>query len=124
MRICIEATQLKFGTFVPFPFTLHSVHGPSTLTASWVLEIWSFIDLFKATITLKNSWITCPQRQHDQSIMSLTIIYTGRKGELRKINRCRIFIRVISVSDITDFDGTIINQTSYDGVQSYDSTNM
>jgi hypothetical protein len=112
MMICIEAKQLEVGTFEPFLFTLHSINGPSKLTSSWVLEIWSFLELFKATITLTNSWIPSPQRQHDQALVSLVILHTGNKGELRQINRCKIFLRVISVSDITDFDGTRINQTS------------
>jgi hypothetical protein len=57
IRICVEATQLEVGTFEPFMFTLHSVYGPATRTSSWVLEIWSFLELFKATITLTNSWL-------------------------------------------------------------------
>jgi hypothetical protein len=56
--------------------------------------------------------------------VSLSILHTGRKGELRQINRYCIFLRVISVSDITDFDGTRINQTSYDCVLYYHFTNI
>jgi hypothetical protein len=56
MRICIDAAQLEVGKFESFLFLLHSVHGPSELTASWILEIWSFLELFKATIT-SSLWI-------------------------------------------------------------------
>jgi hypothetical protein len=56
--------------------------------------------------------------------MSLAILHTGCKGELRQNNRCQIFLRMISVSDITYFDGTRINQTSYNGVQSVYITNI
>jgi hypothetical protein len=124
MRICIESTQLEVGTFEPFMFTLHSIYGPATLTASWVLEIWSFLKLFKATITLTKIWLPLPQRQNDQSIMSLATLYTYREGELRKINRCRIYLRVLSVSDITYFDGTRVLQTCYDGLLSVDNTTI
>jgi hypothetical protein len=123
-RICIEATQLEVGTFEPFLFTRHSIHGPSTLTASWVLEIWYFLELFKVTINITNSWIPSPQSQDDQALMSLSILHTGRKGELHQINRCQIFLRVVSVSDITDFDSNRINQTSYDGFRSVDLTTI
>jgi hypothetical protein len=91
MRICIEATQLEVGTFEPFMFTLHSICGPATLTASWVLDIWYLLKLFKAKITLTNSCIPLPQRQNDQSLTSLATLHTCRKGELRQINRCRIY---------------------------------
>jgi hypothetical protein len=124
IRICIEATQLEVGTFEPFMFTLHSIYGPATLTASWVLEIWCFLELFKATITLKNSLLPLPQRQNDQSLMSLATLHTSCKGELRQISRCWIYLRVISVLDITYFDGTIVLHTCYDGLRSVDNTTI
>jgi hypothetical protein len=60
-RICIEATQLEVGTFEPFLFLRHSIYGNATLTASWVHEIWSFVELFQRTVTLSNSWISSPK---------------------------------------------------------------
>jgi hypothetical protein len=115
IRMCIEATQLEVGTFEPFIFLLHSVYGQCPLTSTWVHEIWSFLELFQGTITLTKSWLPSPQRQNDQSVMSLASNTTYTKGELRQLNMCRIYIRVISIADITDFDGTRIKQTSYDG---------
>jgi hypothetical protein len=113
----VADTQLELGTFEPFLFLLHSVHGHYTLTFTWVNAIWSFLELFKGTITLMNSWIPPPQRQHDQAVMSLAITSTYTKGELRQINMCYIYLHVISVSDITDFYGTCIKQSSYDGTR-------
>jgi hypothetical protein len=102
IRICVEATQLEVGTFKPFLFLQHSFHGNYTLTSMWVHELCSFLELFKGTITLTNSWIPFLQRQIDQAFMSLVITSTHTKGELRQINMCRLYLRVISVSDITD----------------------
>jgi hypothetical protein len=76
LRICVEATQLEVGTFEPFLFLLHSAHGHYTLTFTWVHELWSFLELFKGTITLTNSCIPSPQRQHDQAVISLAITST------------------------------------------------
>jgi hypothetical protein len=86
--------------------------------------MWSFLQLFQATVTLTKSWTPSPQREDDQPIMSLAILFTGRKGELRQINMCQIFLRAVSVSNITDFYGTIINQRAYDGILSDDHTNI
>jgi hypothetical protein len=105
-------------------FTLHSIYGPATLTISWVLDIWSLLKLFKTTITLTNSWLPLTQRQNDQSLMYLATLHTCRKGELWQINRCRIYLRVISVSDITDFDGNRVLQTCYDRLHSVDNINI
>jgi hypothetical protein len=60
MRICIKANELEVGTFEPFMFTLHSIYGPATLTVSWVLDIWSFLEIFNAMITITKSWIPLP----------------------------------------------------------------
>jgi hypothetical protein len=47
--------------------------------------------------------------------MSLASNTSCAKGELRQLNMCRIYFRVVYIADITDFDGTCIKQTSYDG---------
>jgi hypothetical protein len=47
--------------------------------------------------------------------MSLAATFACTKGELHQLNMCRIYLRVISVAEITNFDGTHIKQTSYDG---------
>jgi hypothetical protein len=54
IHICIVATQLKVGTFKPFMFLQYSLYGPTSLTNSWVNEIWSFLKLFQGTLTLSN----------------------------------------------------------------------
>jgi hypothetical protein len=95
IRIFVEATQLEVGTFEPFIFLQHSFHGHYTLTSTWVHELWSFIELFKGTVTLANSWIPFPQRQHDQAVISLVVTFTHTKGEIRKINICHIYLHVI-----------------------------
>jgi hypothetical protein len=89
MCIFIEATQLEVGNFKPFFSLRHSTHGHTTLTTSWVNEIWSFLELFQDTVTLSNSWTPSTQHQNDQYIMSLAIL----------------------------FNGTQINQRAYDGIR-------
>jgi hypothetical protein len=113
IRICIKATQLEVGTFNPFMFLHHSIHGHTTLTASWVHDIWSFLELFQGTITLSD-------KCNDQSIMTLVILFASHNGKLRHINMCRIFLHAISVSAITGFDGTHLNQKAYEGIRSDD----
>jgi hypothetical protein len=47
--------------------------------------------------------------------MSLAVSFSQNKGELIKINICRIYPQAISMSDICNFDGTHITQQTYDG---------
>jgi hypothetical protein len=117
IRMCIEATQLEVGAFEPCVFLRHSLCGHTTLTNSWVHEIWSFLELFQGAITISNKWTPSPQRVSDQSIMSLAVLFTTHKGKIQQINMCRIFLGAIYVSGITDFDGISILQQSYDGTR-------
>jgi hypothetical protein len=110
MRICIEATQLEVGMFKPFFFLPFSLHGPSLLSRSWINKIWSFNELFVGTMTVSNTWLPHPQRLQDQAIISLAVLFSQNKGELKQINICRIYLQAISMSDICNFDGTLITQ--------------
>jgi hypothetical protein len=114
MCICIEATQLEGGTFEPFFCILHSLHRPSLISRSWIHEIWSFNELYNGTITISNSWLPHPQRTSDLASMSIAVLFTSIKGELIIINICRIFLQVISISNICDTDGIHITQQAYD----------
>jgi hypothetical protein len=100
------------------------MHGHTTLTASWARKIWSLIELFQGTITLTTIRILSSQQHKYQSVTAFTIIFTSNKGELHQINMCRIFLCIIQVSDITDLDGTRINQRAYYSIRSDDNSNI
>ena len=44
-------------------------------------------------------------RQFDRSLMEIFKSWGFSDKELRSLNRCRIYLRVIYVSDVTDFSG-------------------
>jgi hypothetical protein len=46
------------------------------------------------------------------------------KGELIEIDICRLFLQVISISDICDTDGIRITQQAYDGTFVQNRTNI
>jgi hypothetical protein len=124
IHICIEATQLEVNTFEPFTFLRLSLHVPTLLTNSWVQEIWSFLKLFQGTITESNNFTPSSQWVNHQSIISLAVLFTNHKGELRQIRMYCIFIQVISTSDITNFYGAHILQHSYDDTFTDNKTNI
>jgi hypothetical protein len=65
MCICIEAIQLEVLLF--------SLHGYTLISRSWINEIWSCNELFFFTIMIANTWLPHPQRDSDQTIMSLAV---------------------------------------------------
>jgi hypothetical protein len=72
------------------------------------------LELCKGTITTTNPWLPKPQRVHDFALTSIASEVGLNNAQQRQINACRIFLRVISLSDITSFDGKRITQAAYD----------
>jgi hypothetical protein len=56
--------------------------------------------------------------------MYLAVLLTSIKGELVQINICRLFLQVISISDICDTNGIRITQQAYDGTFLQKRTNI
>jgi hypothetical protein len=115
VHIFSEAIQSENGTFEPLFFLPYSLHGPTLVSRSCINEIWSFNELFNGTIKITYSWIPQPHSTADESIMSLDVIFTSIKGELRQINICRTYFQAISTSNISNVDGTRITQQAFDG---------
>jgi hypothetical protein len=55
------------------------------------------------------------QRVNDVALMTIAASDDFTTTKMQHINACRFFLQVISSSDITTFDGYIINQLAYDG---------
>jgi hypothetical protein len=72
------------------------------------------LSLCNGTITTADPWLPRPQRVNDVAIMSISasVELTDKQNEIT--NACRIYLQVISPSDITYFNGRSITQLAYD----------
>jgi hypothetical protein len=100
------------------------MHGPSLLTHLRISKIWSFIELFQGTILILKSWLPSPQCIDYSAIMMLAILFTDNTKELQQINICHIYLEVITISNISDFNGTIITQQAHEGTFIKHRTNI
>jgi hypothetical protein len=62
----------------------------------------------KITVTVKRAWLPTLQWKHDIMLMQFFISLNFNPTQLETLNRCRIYLQVISLSDITSADGSII----------------
>jgi hypothetical protein len=113
----MEHTQLEVGSYEPFLFLKYSNAGKALLNQSWTTAIWSHLELCKGTITTTHPWLPKPQGVHDLALTSTASEAGLNTAQHRQINASRIFICVISLSDITSFDGKRITQATYDGMR-------
>ena len=110
LRESIEAATLELGyskNFFLLPFNIFSRH----LTECWIENLWKFAS--DNTITIQNHVTPKlqPERENDIFIME-DIINLGNFGttDLKRINACRLYLQVTTLSDITEGNGTKINK--------------
>lgn len=113
----LEAANLELGSGKHL-FELDYSTWAFLLTDCWMKNLWEFCD--KNDISLRGQYAkpNLP-RQHDEFIMEALLsryrdIFS--RSEILAINRCRLYMQVVSLSDIATGDGTRITKKAYRGI--------
>ena len=107
LRANIEMMQLMSGIEKPI------MEDPSKpidyLEESWVLTVRKRLKVLDAKIWIEDIWRPTKQREGDVGIMDAVLGITGiNEAQLRAVNMCQIYLRVIMVSDMANTQGTAI----------------
>jgi len=105
----MSALQLESGLIDPF---LHSPYKFSTwVTDGWLKECWRILDKHRLTLHSSKLWVPTTLHANDKSFMQ-TIAETNKfeNWQLCQINRCRIYLKVITISDLSTACGKQIIQ--------------
>ena len=81
----------------------------------WISEVWRFLGEVKGTIKMSGIWEPKIQREDDSTIMEEVIKQELHPTCLNNINRCRLYLRVFFLSDITTADGTELEEWALTG---------
>ena len=81
-------------------------------TDSLIKHVWKFCHEHKITLNKSMKHFT-PQRQGDQCLMTIFIAHGYKGSQLASINRCRLYCKVIWLSDILTADGLYIHKTCF-----------
>ena len=114
LEACLEGHQLELGTDTAI-FDLDFATFGFLATDSIIKHTWEMLSTCGLHIdtTHKLPWLC---RQHDSFLMEEIISKASyNEKELTAINRCRMHLNVITVSDITDGDGLQISAEMYMG---------
>jgi hypothetical protein len=78
------------------------------IECNWLTSVWSYVNTANITIDIENQWLPQLARERDTMILdhALTLQFTTQ--QLRQINASRIYLQVLTISDITTADGTHI----------------
>jgi len=101
----ISMLQLESGLTMPFLNTPYKYS--QWVTEGWLKECWRILDKYKLQIHSQHWWTPPTLREHDQGFMK-TIADRGKfeAWQLRQINRCRMYLKITTISDIASPCGT------------------
>ena len=112
--LCLEEIQLELGLLHNLFETPFHKFGHLT-QFSWLRHLWEMCSKYKITLRGKYSTPTL-QREHDIGLMDTLISSrTFSKHQEAAINRCRIYLQVVTLSDIVDGSGLSISKHVYEG---------
>jgi hypothetical protein len=69
-------------------------------------SLWAFTTAAQLTYVYTNQWLPSAPREHDKFLMDYFNTCQFASKTMESLNRCRIFLRAITLSDITTADGS------------------
>lgn len=106
LQISLSVTQLDVGMPTPFLELRYSEYGRWLSTKTWITSLWQFLSHNDITVSLQSHIALKPQRDNNRFIMALAIDYSDHVPTLQSINRCRLYLQVYCLSNISDVHGT------------------
>ena len=100
MHLSLQYTQMMLGVkklFFNLPFANYSF----LVEPTWLTNLWEFIDSKGLSLEVKNQYIIPYQRENDRFIMDVLHSHFQPK-ELIKINKIRLHLKLLFLSDVAD----------------------
>ena len=121
IKTSLEYLRLELGVNIDILQSNIKKYSTLNLTPTWLLHTWSFMSENNITIDIDADKIPA-QREHDRPIME-DILNSGRftPYQLKCINKCRMYLQVFHLSDITTGDGRRITNSAWHGIKSSDN---
>jgi hypothetical protein len=106
IAITLSQTQLLAGVE---EFILNKASSLSTwLDSGWIMSVWTFLNDANLEVEYMKKWTPTCSRVGDMFLMDYFLSCNLKTNVLRILNRCRLYLQVLTLSDITSADGTYI----------------
>jgi len=119
LRILIDTVQLQSGINEPILTT--KIKWQKWVERTWLHYLKDGLDEIDGALHTDCKSVGTP-RQFDRSLMEIFHTWDIGEYEMNALNRCRVYLQVVNVSDITNFEGTMIMGESIDVIRSREST--
>jgi hypothetical protein len=107
LNISISQMQLIVGTctsILQLPFNVYGVW----LDSYWLSSFWQFLQRSQLSITLAKQWLPDQARDGDVSLMEHFVNQGFKASQLLQLNRCRVYLQVLTLAAIVSADGLCI----------------
>ena len=92
-------------------------HSYSTwIDSYWLTSFWRFLCKSQITLELSTQWIPSLARIDDIALMEHFVNVGYPASQLAQLNRCRLYLQVITLADIVSADGSFILPDAFIGV--------
>ena len=104
IRVSLELSQLEVGIGRNiFSLDYNSFHF--LIEDSWIKTLWKFVDEHKIQLTPRNINLPLPQQEGDLFLTEAFQAQGYSKKEQVILNRCRMYLRVLTVADVMTGSG-------------------
>jgi hypothetical protein len=114
LRIALHWAQYCAG--VSFPI-LETTNTPlHQVEAEWIISMRKYLNKIQGQLQIANASVPPKMREHDEYIMDIAMDTKKFKpSQIRRINYCRMYLNVTTLSDITNATGDIIDPAAIVG---------
>jgi hypothetical protein len=106
--------QLIVGVSSNFLNVSYNVHH-HWACSSWLTSVWHFMRKLNLTIVIKNIWLPPQPVGNDINLMEYFVARQFSSLELSRLNRCRLYLQLVSLSDMVSVDGRCIISSILEG---------
>ena len=115
VRIALDWWQQSAG--VNFPLLLNPAVPVPYLESNWLTSLRDFLRDIKGSLQISAQDTDTPPRRGDQKIMMVILPSSTTRADMIKFNRCREFLQVKWLSEITSANGLTISREAWKGVR-------
>ncbi len=112
--VALDSVQLCSGLTTPL---LESTeHNISYLSPSYIIDLRERLYMMGATLWIEKAWTPALQQVGDRALMdAFTSIPGISRATLRQANAVRLYLRMVTLADLADVNGTYIPEDMLDG---------
>jgi hypothetical protein len=104
VRSMLSHLQLQTGSNQSI-FSLNYFLYERLLEQNWLTSIWAYTTTTAITLDIENQWLPQQARVGDVMILDHAIQLNFNTQQLRQINTCRLYLQVLTLSDIATANG-------------------